>query len=85
MRAIIDSGYQDLRLRFIEAKLEPIGGWPWLDEQMRRDYPGQKMTIFFDGNPIFTLTKDDKPTKKAVKAVMETAQKAIMSNKEIGE
>ncbi len=75
MRAIIDSDYQDIRLRFNEAKIEPIGGWLWLEEHILKTYPEQKMTIFYDGKPLRTLTNDDKPTKKAVKTIMDNCSK----------
>jgi len=70
MRAIIDSDYSDVRVRFIEAKMIPLCGWLWLESNMRKQQPEQKMTIFYDDKCVATLTIEDRPTKKAVKAIM---------------
>lgn len=75
MKAIIDTDYSDIRVRFIEAKMLPLGGWLWLKSNLYKEQPEQKMTIFYDGEPVFTVTSQDKPTKKAVKAIMEVTQK----------
>jgi hypothetical protein len=77
MKAIIDTDYSDIRVRFIEAKMLPLCGWLWLEGNLHKEQPEQKMTIFYDGEPVLTVTGKDKPTKKAVKAIMEVAQKAI--------
>jgi hypothetical protein len=73
MRAIIDTDYQDIRERFRNAKIEPLSGWPWLEENRSKKHPEQIMTILYDGKPLFTLTSKDK--KKSVKAVMDIAGK----------
>lgn len=75
MRAIIDTDYSDVALRFIEAKVEPIGGWAWLEHNQQKSYPEQTMTIFYNDKPVFTFTNNDKPTKKVVKAIMDNCSK----------
>ena len=75
MRAIIDTDYCDLRVRFIEAKIEPLCGWLWFEQIMQSKYPEQKMTIFYGDEPIVTWTTSDKPTKKTVKATMVNCSK----------
>ena len=71
MKAIIDNEIVDLRVAFVDARMNPLCGWLWLEEHLKRQSPPQSITILYDGNPILKLTPDDKPTKKMVKAVMD--------------
>lgn len=75
MRAIIDTEYRDITVRFKEAGLTPLCGLLWLQQNRVRKYPEPIMTIYYDGEPVFTLSNNDKPTKKAVKAVMDNCLK----------
>ena len=75
MKAIIDSEYLDIRERFVQAKLTPLCGFLWLEQNRVKEHPEQKITIFYNGQPIFTTTNDDKPTKKAVKAIMDNCRR----------
>ena len=72
MTAIIDTCYSDLIQRFINANIEPLCGWPWLEQNMHKKHPEQTMTILHDGKVVFTTTKDKE--SKAVKAAMELAK-----------
>jgi hypothetical protein len=74
MRAIIDIDYEDVRLAFENAKVEPIGGWGWLESARLRQYPEQTMTIFYNDKWVATLSSNVKHTKKGMKEIIAIAQ-----------
>jgi hypothetical protein len=74
LRAIIDSDYDDLSLRFENAKLEPIGGWDWLESHRQKQYPEQTMTILYDGKWVAELSSRQKHTRKGMREIITIAQ-----------
>ena len=74
MRAIIDTDYYDVRTRFVEARVIPLCGWDWLEQNLRRAYPEQTLTIFYKGQWVAELSSSRKHTKKGMKEIIKIAQ-----------
>jgi len=74
MRAIIDQDYTDIRLAFIEAKVFPLCGWDWLQQNIHRHYPEQKITISYNGRVIANILNTHKVTNKALKTIMRNCR-----------
>jgi len=74
MRAIIDTDYDDVRLHFENAKIEPIGGWDWLESNRLKQYPEQTMTIFYKDKWVAELSASRKHTRKGMREIITIAQ-----------
>ena len=70
MRAVIDTGTSDIREAFIQAKMEPSCGWPWLEEHMRKTLPEQSITVLRDGKVVLKADTADKQVTKTMKQIM---------------
>jgi hypothetical protein len=69
---LIDKSQQDIREVFIKAQMEPLCGWPWLDENRRKEYPEQGITVFFNGKALLAVPSTS--TKRGlIKAAMTMA------------
>jgi hypothetical protein len=72
MDLIDKSQQQDIREVFIKAQMEPLCGWPWLDENRHKEYSEQGITVFFNGKALLAVPSTS--TKRGlIKAAMTMA------------
>jgi hypothetical protein len=63
----------DIRELFIKAQMEPLCGWPWLDENRGKVYPEQGITVFHNGKALLDVPST---SKRSIKGIMEMARSA---------
>jgi hypothetical protein len=52
--------------------MEPLCGWPWLDENRHKEYSEQGITVFFNGKALLAVPSTS--TKRGlIKAAMTMA------------
>jgi len=74
MKAIIEQDYTDIRLAFINAKMFPMCGWAWLEDNINKKHPEQTMTIFYDDKWVAELSANKKHTRKGMREIIKIAQ-----------
>jgi 5-methylcytosine-specific restriction endonuclease McrA len=65
---------QDLRESIIKQGLEPLCGWPWLEENRCKQYPEQGITVFFKGKELVIM-----PSTSTKRGIIKSAMKMARS------
>jgi hypothetical protein len=63
----------DVMEAFVKANMDPLCGWPWLDENKLKRYPEQSIAVSYDGKGILCIAST-RTRPGLIKAAMTMAR-----------
>ena len=64
--------FPEIDIPLIRPGIEPLCGWPWLEENKSKAYPQQDIEVFHNGKRLLVLSSTDK--HRTIRAVMTMAR-----------
>jgi hypothetical protein len=72
--------FQETSIPLIRPGIEPLCGWPWLEENRDREYPWQGITVLFNEKPLLCLpSTTNKRGYTLIKSTMQMARSVARS------
>ncbi len=66
--------FEGARRAFVDARIEPIGGFEWLEQAFAKAYPEARLQVSYKGQVIADVTAGTKHRRRTVKVAIKGAR-----------